>query len=122
SYIGLQYFLDLYYLFKPLQLDIKVKVGQFLARDLGVRVEVMRYFPSGLRFSLWATVTNGGDHINGRTYFDKGFSFCIPFDFFLKQSSRQFITYSMSAWLRDVGAIAETGNRLYDLLYEERFD
>ncbi|HSX03202.1 MAG TPA: YjbH domain-containing protein [Rhabdochlamydiaceae bacterium] len=121
-YIGQQYFLDLYYLFKPLQLDFKVKIGQFLARDKGVRIEVMRYFPSGLRFSLWVTLTNGHDHINGRTYFDKGFSFCIPFDLFLKQSSRQFVTYSMSAWLRDVGAIAETGNRLYDLLYEERFD
>lgn len=121
-YIGLQYFLDLYYDFKPLQLDFKIKIGQFLARDKGIRIEVMRYFPSGLRFSLWATFTNGNDHINGKIYFDKGFAFSFPFDMFLKQSSRQFTTYAMSAWLRDVGAIAETGNGLYDLLYEERFD
>lgn len=121
-YVGLQYFLNLYYQFKPLDLNFKLKIGQFLARDKGVRIEVMRYFPSGLRFSLWLTLTNAHDQVNGRTYFDKGFAFTIPLDIFLRQSSRQFTTYGMSAWLRDIGAIAETGNRLYDLLYEERFD
>ncbi len=121
-YTGLQYFLNLYYDFKPLQLLFELKVGQFLAKDKGARIEVTRYFPSGARFSLWATFTNGHDHVNGHTYFDKGFAFIIPFDMFLKKSSRTFVTYAMSAWLRDVGAIGETGNSLYWTLYEERYD
>lgn len=121
-YVGLQYFLDLYYDFRPLDLLFEVKVGQFLAKDKGVRVQATRYFPSGLRFSLWVTVTNGGDRVNGRPYHEKGFAFTIPFDIFLKQSSRSLLSYAMSAWLRDVGAIAATGVELFPTLYEERFD
>ncbi|HSX13090.1 MAG TPA: YjbH domain-containing protein [Chlamydiales bacterium] len=121
-FFGVQYFLDFYYDFKPLDLDIRITAGQFLAKDKGIRTEIGRYFPSGLRFSLWTTVTNGHDKVNRKTYFDKGFSFLIPLDMFLKQSSRNYIAYAMSAWLRDVGAQAETGKRLYNTLYEERFN
>jgi hypothetical protein len=120
-FVGLQYFLDLYYIFKPLQLDFKINIGQFLAKDKGARLEVGRYFSNGLRFSLWCTVTNGHDKVNGKTYFDKGFSFNIPLDLFLKQSSRTYMGYAMSAWLRDVGAQAETGKPLYWTLREERY-
>lgn len=121
-FTGWQYFLNLYWNFRPLDLLFEVKVGQFLAKDKGVRIQATRIFPSGLRFALWVTFTNGHDRVNNRTYHDKGFAFYIPFDIFLKQSSRSFLTYAMSAWLRDVGAIAETGVSLFDTLYEERFD
>jgi hypothetical protein len=119
-FIGIQYFLDFYYDFKPLELDLKITAGQFLAKDLGVKTEVGRTFSNGVRFSLWYTWTNGHDKVNGKTYYDKGFSFLIPLDFFLKQSSLNYIGYAMSAWLRDVGAIAETGRKLYFSLWEER--
>ena len=119
-FIGVQYFLDLYYTFKPLDLDLKIMAGQFLAKDKGARFEMTRWFPSGFRASLWCTVTNGHDKINGRIYYDKGFSFVIPLDFFLKKSSRNEIGYAMSAWLRDVGAFANTGRQLYPILRLER--
>ncbi len=101
-------------------MDLIVSCGQFLAKDKGVRTEVGRYFKSGVRFSLWCTVTNGHDQVNGKTYFDKGFSFLIPLDIFLKQSSLSYLGYVMSAWLRDVGARAATGKRLYWTLEESR--
>lgn len=122
SFIGVQAFFNLHYDFKPLDLLFELKVGQFLAKDRGARFQVTRYFPSGARFSLWMTATNGKDKVNGRNYFDKGFAFEIPFDIFLKKSSRTFLTYAMSAWLRDVGAISATGEPLYFTLYEERYD
>lgn len=121
-FTGLQAFFNLTYDFKPLDLLFQIKAGQFLAKDRGARFQVTRYFPSGARFSLWVTATNGGDKVNGRTYFDKGFAFEIPFDIFLKKSSRTFLTYAMSAWLRDVGAIAQTGKPLFPIIYEERYD
>ena len=108
-FVGLQGFLDFYYDFRPLQTDIKVSVGQFLAKDKGVRLEVGKYFPSGFRFSAWYTWTSARDEVNGRNYHDKGISFLIPFDFFLHKSSRTYVGYAMSAWLRDVGARAATG-------------
>lgn len=119
-FIGYQYFLDLYYEFKPLQLDFKVSIGKFLARDVGARFEIGRYFPSGLRFSVWYTWTNAHDIVNNERYRDKGVAFVIPFDFFLKKSSRTMIPYAMSVWLRDTGARAATGKRLYPTLHDER--
>lgn len=121
-FVGIQYFLDFYYDYKPLNMDLLVSAGQFLAKDRGVRIAVGRYFKSGLRFSLWCTYTNGHDRVNGHTYFDKGFSFMIPLDIFLKQSSRNYLGYAMAAWLRDVGARAETGKKLYWTLEEERYN
>lgn len=120
-FIGQQYFVDLYYNFDPLKLDFKVTMGQFLAKDWGARFEVGRTFVSGLRFSVWATFTNGRDRVNCKRYYDKGFAFCMPLDWFLKQSSRTFIGNSISAWLRDVGAQAATGKTLYMTVSEERY-
>lgn len=121
-FIGLQYFLDVYYDCKPLHVDLQLSAGRFLAKDKGVRIELGRYFPSGLRFSLWLTVTNGHDRVNGRIYYDKGFCFVLPLDLFFPRSSRNYLGFSMSAWLRDVGARAKTGLPLYDTLYRARYN
>lgn len=121
-YTGVQYFFDFYYEYKPLQLDFKAKVGQFLARDKGARFEIGRMFPSGLRVGLWYTLTNANDRVNGHRYYDKGFSITMPLDLFLNKSSRTRIGYSMAAWLRDCGASAATGKELYNTLYWERYN
>ena len=121
-FLGTQYFFNLYYDYKPLNLEFKVKVGQFLARDVGIRTEATRYFRSGLRFSIWYTYTNAHDVVNRRVYHDQGFSFTIPFDMFLKQSSRTYIGYATSIWLRDQGAVGGTGKSLYFTLQEERYN
>lgn len=121
-YIGFQYFVDVYYQYKPLSLDFKVSAGQFLARDKGIRIEGGRTFPSALRVGLWYTLTNAEDKVNGSRYYDKGFSITMPLDLFLNKSSRTRIGYAMSAWLRDCGAIAATGKQLYPTLYWERYN
>jgi len=121
-YLGLQYFVDFYYQYKPYNLDCKISAGQFLARDKGVRLELGRTFTSGLRVGLWYTFTNANDVINGDRYYDKGFSITLPLDVFMNQSSRTRIGYAMSAWLRDCGARANTGKQLYPTLYWERYN
>lgn len=117
---GSQYFLNLYYHIDFADLDFKIKAGKFLANDYGIRYEVSRYFKSGLEITLWYTHTNGHDHINGSTYYDKGVAFSMPLDVFYQESSQKRWGYGMSAWLRDVGVIAETGQGLYDLIEEHR--
>ncbi|HEX4838890.1 MAG TPA: YjbH domain-containing protein [Rhabdochlamydiaceae bacterium] len=119
-FLGVQYFADLYYTLRPWNLDFKVKVGQFLAKDRGVRFEMSRWFASGLKVALWYTITNGHDHVNHKTYYDKGFAIMLPLDFFLTRSSRTYIGYAMSAWLRDVGASADNGKGLYQTVRLER--
>lgn len=120
-YRGLQYFLDVYYQYRPLSLDFKFRLGQFLAKDKGLRIEGGRTFASGVRIGLWYTFTNAGDVVNQERYYDKGFSITIPLDLFLNHSSRTRIGYAMSAWLRDCGAMASTGKPLYPTLFWQRY-
>ncbi len=119
-FIGSQYFCNLYYDWKCVNLDLRIKAGKFLANDWGSRFEVSRYFPSGLRVTLWYTWTNGKDEINGDTYHDKGIALSMPLDIFYTYSSRNRWEYGMSAWLRDVGVSAATGQELYYLINNQR--
>lgn len=117
-----QYFADLYYDWKALNIDFKMMAGKFLANDTGARFEITRYFPSGLRITIWYTRTNGNDKINGSRYYDKGVEFSLPLDIFYTYSERSRWGYGMSAWLRDVGVIADTGKGLYNLIREQRIE
>jgi hypothetical protein len=113
-------FVNFYYRWFQAKLDFKVSIGKFLANDFGARFEIFRYFPSGLEIYVWLTRTDGGDRINGKTYHDKGIGFSMPLDIFYTHSSRERFGYGMSAWLRDVGVKAYTGEDLFDLISEER--
>lgn len=115
-----QYFLKFYYRFNHYPIGLNLTVGQFLAGDFGMRTEVSRYFPSGLRFYAWYTFTNGHDRLNGSTYHDKGIGISLPLDVFFTHSSKTRFNYAISAWLRDVGYTSPTGRELYEVLYNER--
>lgn len=117
-YHGLQAFFHLCYHIEPLAADLKAKIGQFLAKDKGVRFELTKHFPTGVRFSLWTTLTNAHDIVSGTTYFDKGFALEIPLDFCLTKSKRGTARYSLAAWLRDSGAIADTGKTLQQIAWD----
>lgn len=120
KFIGTQYFLNLYYDWRCTNLEFKASIGKFLAGDLGIRTEVSRYFPSGLRIGIWYTYTNAKDIINNAIYHDKGIFFSVPLDIFYTRTARARWGYGMSAWLRDVGATASSGGRLYELINLER--
>lgn len=119
-FLGSQYFLNIYYNWRCTNLDFKVSIGKFLADDVGVRTEISRYFPSGLRLGIWYTYTNAHDVINNQIYHDKGVFFSVPLDIFYTKTSRSRWGYGMSAWLRDVGVTAHTGGNLYELINQER--
>jgi len=121
SFTGTQAFANFYYDLKMAELKLKVKVGQFLARDMGARFELMRYFSNGLRLFFWYTLTNGGDVINGKRYHDQGIGFSMPLDIFYTHSERSRWGYSMASWLRDVGVSAKTGKSLYELIEALRY-
>lgn len=120
KFYGSQFFVDFYYNLKAAQLDFKIMAGKFLANDWGGRFELSRYFPSGLRLTFWYTRTNGKDYINGERYHDKGIELSMPLDIFYTHSERSRWRYGLSAWLRDVGVVGETGQHLYYLISELR--
>ena len=120
KYRGLQYFFNCYYDFKQESILFKVKAGKFLAKDVGVRFEVSRYFSSGLNLYFWYTHTNAGDIVNRERYQDKGIGFSMPLEIFLMNSSKLKWGYSIPVWLRDIGAVSDTGNQIFDLIHEQR--
>lgn len=120
-FVGLQYFLDFYYDYKPLNLDFKFSFGQFLAKDKGLKIEMRRTFESGMQIGLWYAFTTGKDTVNGDRYHDKGIAISLPLDMFMNKSSRSEVGYSIAAWLRDVAAVSDTGKPLYPVLYSERY-
>lgn len=119
-FLGTQYFLNIYYDWRCTSLEFKTSIGKFLADDYGIRTEVSRYFPSGLRIGFWYTYTNAKDMINHAVYHDKGVFFSVPLDILYTKTSRTRWGYGMSAWLRDVGVTASSGNHLYDIINQER--
>ncbi len=101
--------------------EFSIKAGKFLARDWGARGEIWHYFPSGMRIGFWYTVSSITDKVNDDDHYcDKGFMISIPLDFFLTKHSRSTWDYSLGAWLRDIGAFSETGQRLYPTLNSQR--
>lgn len=119
---GSQFFMDLYYDWKCAHIKFKVSAGQFLARDLGARLQVCRYFRSGLQVGLWYTWTDAHDVINCKTYHDMGVFVSMPLDILYPHRSRSVWQYWMSAWLRDCGYRTCTGTGLYDIIQALRHD
>jgi len=120
NFLGSQFFVNAYWEWMQAKMDFRVKLGKFLANDWGARFEVSRYFPSGLRVTMWYTCTNGHDKVNGQTYYDKGIAFTMPLDIFYTRCDRDVWGYGMSAWLRDVGVTAYTGQELYYMINDQR--
>jgi hypothetical protein len=120
GFLGSQFFLNGYYDWQAASLDLRLKVGKFLANDYGARYEITRYFPSGLRVAIWYTHTNAHDCINGERYYDKGVAISLPLDLFYTCCSRGTWGHGLSAWLRDIGIIGSTGRTLYDTIYQRR--
>jgi hypothetical protein len=121
KFIGSQYFFDFYYFWEEANVRFKVMTGKFLANDWGARFELARQFESGLTITIWYTLTNAHDVINGSVYHDKGIAFNMPLDIFYTCYDRNFWNYGLSAWLRDVGATSFTGRDLYRMIQDERW-
>lgn len=115
-----QYFLNFYFDIPDWSLAGKIGAGGFLAYDHGFRLEVTRYFDSGLRITGWTTLTNAGDKIHGENYYNRGIAVELPLDIFFRCSSRRVWNYGMAAWLRDAGATIPIGKSLFDIINQER--
>lgn len=96
------------------------RVGQFLARDDGIRFELKRRFGSGVEVGGWYTVTNERD-ITGPgspddPYHDKGIFLTIPLSSMLTMDTQETGQVALSPWARDVGQMVVSPDDLYRLV------
>ena len=104
----------------PMDVQLTARVGQFLAKDKGVKIEFTRRFWSGIELGAWASVTDAKDFAFGQgNYRDKGIAVNIPFDALMDTYSRQKGSLSLQPWTRDAGQVVRNPADLYDLMEDD---
>jgi membrane-associated phospholipid phosphatase len=110
----------------PYDITATARVGRFLARDEGARLEFKRRLPSGVEFGAWYTATNGKDITPpgkpGSPYHDKGVFLSVPLNIMLPSDSQATAGIGLSPWTRDVGQMVASPGDLYDMVEQPRRD
>jgi membrane-associated phospholipid phosphatase len=110
----------------PYDITATTRVGHFLAKDNGVRIEFKRRFPSGVELGAWYAKTSGKDITNpgspNNPYNDKGFFLSVPLNIMLPLDSQATASVALSPWTRDVGQMVSSPGDLYDLMEQPRRD
>ena len=95
--------------------NAKVSVGQYLAGDRGVTLDLSRRFSNGVTVGAWATKTNVSAAQFGEGSFDKGIYVTFPFDAILPRSSNTNGTIVWQPLTRDGGARLGRAQTLYGI-------
>lgn len=87
--------------------DVAVHAGRYLAKDVGVTVDVRRTFDNGWMVGVWATKTNVSAEDFGEGSFDKGLFFKVPFNSLFGGRTRVSYTTRLRPIQRDGGQYLE---------------
>ena len=90
-----------------------VKVGRYLARDIGFTYELSREFESGVRVGGFFTITNVPTSVFGEGSFDRGLFVSIPIDIATPFPSRSSLGTVYRPLTRDGGQLLGSPKQLY---------
>lgn len=93
------------------------RLGRFLARDDGVRLELKRRFRSGVEMGGWYSWTDAEDITGpgqpGDPFRDKGLFLSIPLRSMLTRDTRERANFSLVDFTRDVAQMVQSPGDLY---------
>ncbi len=69
-------------------IHVTFNIGQFLAKDRGINIDLEKRFDSGITVGVYAAITNVSAEEYGEGSFTKGFYITIPFDLFTTRPSK----------------------------------
>ncbi|MFM0204974.1 YjbH domain-containing protein [Paraburkholderia fungorum] len=95
--------------------QVNLSVGQYLAKDKGVTLDISRHFHNGVIMGAYATKTNVSSAEFGEGSFDKGIYVTIPFDAMMTRSSGGVADLRWSPLTRDGGAKLDRQYPLYNM-------
>jgi hypothetical protein len=98
-------------------IQVKLSVGQYLAEDKGVTMDISRSFNNGVLMGAWATKTNVSAVQFGEGSFDKGIYLRIPFDAMTTIRTGGTANLAYHPLTRDGGAKLNRSVSLYDSTY-----
>ena len=111
---------SLHYRFPRTGVTTTARIGRFLAKDEGVRMELKRRFRSGVEVGGWYSWTNERDITNPGTpdspYRDKGIFVSIPLNSMLTRDTRERASLALADYTRDVGQMVASPGDLYRLV------
>jgi len=87
--------------------DVAVHAGRYLAKDVGVTLEVQKRFANGWSVGAFATLTDVPFEVFGEGSFDKGLIFKIPFDLYSPRNTRGAYRLNIRSINRDGGRMIE---------------
>ncbi len=93
--------------------DMKISAGEYLAGDVGSTIEFSRSFDNGVKFGIFATLTDVSKEDFGEGSFDKGIFFNIPL-------YGNLINYTWRPLTKDPGQKITRNYNLHDLLVRFR--
>jgi len=94
---------------------LKVSVGQYLAEDKGVTVDLSKQFDSGVIIGAFATKTNLSADEYGEGSFTKGFYISVPFDLMTIKPTQNRAFLSWMPLTRDGGQMLGRKYNLFDV-------
>ncbi|MBS1207546.1 MAG: hypothetical protein H6R25_4445 [Proteobacteria bacterium] len=94
---------------------IKASVGQYLAGDKGVTLDVSKHFDSGVVIGAYATKTNVSSAQYGEGQFTKGVYVSVPLDLFTTSPTRSRAAVGWTPLTRDGGQKLGRKFELYDM-------
>ena len=104
---------SLYYDMPWYGLQSTLRVGRYLARDVGFTYEISREFESGVRVGGFFTITNVPASVFGEGRFDRGLFISIPIDLATPFPSRSTIGTVYRPLTRDGGQMLNSPRQLY---------
>lgn len=100
----------------------QVKVGRYLAGDIGTTIDLSREFRNGVRIGAYATFTDVSSEEFGEGSFDKGMYVLLPLDLLLPTRTRSVANLTYSPLTRDGGARLNRRYNLYELTQDKDTD
>ncbi|SCC49406.1 YjbH domain-containing protein [Kosakonia oryziphila] len=94
---------------------IKASVGQYLAGDKGVTLDISKHFDSGVVIGAYATKTNVSAAQYGEGQFTKGVYVSVPLDLFTTSPTRSRAAVGWTPLTRDGGQKLGRKFELYDM-------
>jgi len=92
---------------------VKVALGRFLAKDVGVQVNFEKKFDSGIIVGAYAAKTDVSADEYGEGSFTKGFYLSIPFDLMQIYDSVGRASFGWTPLTRDGGQMLMRSQRLF---------
>lgn len=105
-----------FYFDHPYQIRSQFLVGEYLAGDKGVTLDLSRRFNSGFTLGVFATKTNLSEEEFGEGSFDKGFYISVPTKLFYSDFRSGNISFGLHPLTKDGGAMLNKHNALIGIL------